>query len=516
MPTSRTLALLLLANPLVATAQPAPSERIQGSNHYTDTVLVANTPELEPLVMVDPLLGNAWGLAIRPPGAGGHFWISNFNSGTTTTYVGDAHKPDGTFMPLFQDDLMQVRIPIGAGKREDGPPIVPISQPTGQVFNHSSSDFVVSGEGITAASKFIFVTAEGTISGWTEIKDPATGVLRRQTSSVITIDQSALYHDDRLRFTGCAVTDLPRDNRLYVTNFIENRVEVYDAAWSRVELPAGRFMYPDQPGNFHIWNIQYFRTGPEGEGRLWGVYAMMEEPWEEDPDFGAIAEFDLEGNFIRRFTTSMDTDPYADSELKAPWGIAIAPDDFGPLSNCMIVANFGNGTLPAFDLATGDFVDWVRDNSGEIMSVDGVWGILFGNGVALGDTNALYYAAGPRSEFDGTFGSVRHTPSTCPTIERQPESVTLSAGQRSAELSIHAPGPVRSTHQWQTELNPGQWSDLSDGLLDGGTSIHGSQTPRLRLSAIDRHSSVRYRCVVTNACGSIISEPAAVTISEAR
>lgn len=503
---STLLTALALAQPDSTTSQP---------NRYTDTILAANNPDLNPLVMVDPLLGNGWGLAIRPPGAGGHFWISNFNSGATTTYVGDVHKPDGTFVPLFQDELMQVRIPIGTGKRQDGPRIVPISQPTGQVFNHSPTDFVITGEGITAASKFIFVTAEGTISGWTEINDPATGVVRRQTASVITIDQSQQYHDDRLRFTGCAVTDFPQDNRLYVTNFIENRVEVYDATWNLVELPAGRFRYPDQPANFHIWNIQYFRTGPNNEGRLWGVYAMQEEPWEEDPDFGAIAEFDLEGKFIRRFTTSMDTDPYADAELKAPWGIAIAPDNFGPLSNCMIVANFGNGTLPAFDMATGKFVDWLRDNNGDILSVDGVWGILFGNGVALGDTNALYYAAGPNSEFDGTFGTIRYTPDTAPTIQRHPQPVTLAADARVATLDIIAPNPVRCEYQWQAEFTPGSWTDLADGPLNNSvTSVAGSSTTTLRLTNLSPAAMTRYRCVITNAAGSIASEPAILTTSK--
>src|SRR6185295_3375543 len=110
-------------------------------NGYTNTVLVANSASYEPLFGVDPLLGNGWGIAIRPPGAGGHFWISNANTGTTTTYQGDVHGPAG-FVPLHQDSLTSVNIGAGAGVRVDGRPVVDTPQPTGQVFNHSTTDFV--------------------------------------------------------------------------------------------------------------------------------------------------------------------------------------------------------------------------------------------------------------------------------------------------------------------------------------------------------------------------------------
>jgi uncharacterized protein (TIGR03118 family) len=481
---------------------------------YTDTILVASDASYEPLALVDPLLSNGWGLAIRPPGAGGHFWVSNFNTGTTTTYVGDVHDESGNYTPLSQDYLLKVDIPRGAGLRVDGRPTADVPMVTGQVFNHSKTDFIVSGEGLTGASKFLFVTAEGTISGWTERKDPETGRMEFQTKTVIMVDQSHEYDDDRLRYTGCAVTDFPENNRLYVTNWWTDEVEVYDHQFKRVTIPKGAFRYPGQPDGFRAWNIQYFRTGPveaDGRraGRLWTAVAMMEEPWEEDPSFGAVCEFDLEGNFIRRLAIALDTDPYADSELRAPWGLAIAPDNYGPLSNTMLVANFGDGSIAGFNLDSNKFVDFMRDDDGNVILIDGIWGILFGNGVGLGDTNAMYYAAGPNNEFDGTFGTLRYTPQTCPKIIEHPASITVLPSQP-ATLRVHAPSPVKLQYQWQRAGADGSWIDVSNttDAAGAGTAIGGATSPELTIG--QGAFAGTFRCVVRNRCGMVYSKEAIV------
>ena len=370
---------------------------------YTSTVLVANDASYHPTVMVDPLLQNAWGIALRPPGAGGHFWISNFATGTTTTYVGDAHG-----VPLHQDSLQSVNIARGTGVRVDGRPTAEVPQPTGQVYNTSTTDFMISGEGITGPSKFIFVTGEGTISGWTEVPDPAhPGQTIRQTTSVLKVDQSPEYDDDRLRYTGVAVTDYAQNNRLYATNYITQEVEVYDKNFQRVTLPAERFRIPGMPADYHAWNAQYAHTGPNGAGRLWVAYAVGGDPWEQDNAQGAVGEFDLDGHFIRRLSIATDADPFADSELKAPWGMAFAPHDFGALSEALLIANFGDGTIAGYDVVTGQFIDYVRDTAGAPIAIDGLWGLTFGNGVSLGDANALYFTAGPNGERDGLLGSIR-------------------------------------------------------------------------------------------------------------
>lgn len=475
---------------------------------YTNTVLVANDPIYQPTIQVDFLLQNPWGMAIRPPGAGGHFWLSNFGSGTTTTYIGDVHTPTG-FLPLYQDSLKVVGIELGSGIRDDGRPRADPAQPTGQVYNYSTTDFVVSGQGITAASKFIFVTGEGTISGWTERTDEQ-GVLRRQFRSVITIDQSSQYDDDRLRYTGCAITDYPSNNRLYVTNWIENRVEVYDHLWQPVATQPGAFTYPGQGGDYYPFNIQYFRTGPNGEGRLWVAYAQADDPWEQHATTGAVAEFDLDGTFIRRLVISPDTDGFADSELRNPWGLAIAPANFGPLSNTMLVANFGDGTIAGFDLTTMQFVDFLRDNAGEPIIVDGIWGMTFGNGVRLGDLDALYYAAGPNSEIDGTFGSIRLTSTLCPVIATQPAPLTQACPGDSVTLTIAAPGPAAQTYQWE-RLQADQWLPLTDGPVEGVGIVGGSTSPHLTLAAAV--ASATLRCTLSTPCGSLSSDISQLSIT---
>lgn len=481
-------------------------------NAYVNTVLVANHERYEPLVMVDPLLENGWGIAIRPPGAGGHFWISNANTGTTTVYVGDVHRADGSFMPLFQDELTVVEIPQGHGVVDNGVTYQWDSMPTGQVFNHSGTDFVVSGEGVSAASKFIFVNGDGTISGWTEKRD-AQGVLHRQTKSVIMVDNSHTYNNEMLVYTGCAITDFPNGNKLYVTNTLTNEVEVYDHEFRRLPVGADKFRYPiTQPmtnQEYHPWNIHYLRTGPNGEGRLWVMYIVLEDPWEEDPTEGAVAEFDLDGNFIRCLTTPGRPCPLAAYELRAPWGIALAPSNFGPFSNTLLIANFTDGTIPAFNRENGEFIDFLRDVNGEPISADGVWGILFGNGVALGDTNALYYAAGPEAEVGGTFGTIRWVTGTCPRIATQPTDRETPRDE-SVWFHVNAPSPVKLAYQWQTQVG-GNWVDITDGVSIAGGIALGTASEHLLLSDVTTDAVFRVR--ISNDCGEIISEPVSLAVS---
>jgi hypothetical protein len=277
-------------------------------------------------------------------------------------------------------------------------------------------------------------------------------------------------------------------------------------------MPPGSFAAPAvfQSLGYKPWNIQYFRSGPGGAGRLWIAFSLLEDPWEEDPDFGVVAEYDLDGNYIRRLQTSLDIDPYADMELRDPWGIAFAPANFGPLSGMILVANFGDGTIPAFDPQTGAFVDFVRDASGEPMVVDGIWGITFGNGVGLGDTNALYYAAGPNGEVDGTFGTVRFTPDTCPRIAHQPVSALVCSAAGSATFTVSAPGPTRQSSQWQVESTPGVWTDLVDGPVPGVGSIAGATSPAVVING--PVASTTLRCLISNECGTVLSDAVTLTV----
>jgi uncharacterized protein (TIGR03118 family) len=362
------------ASPSRATAPAKTPARL---NAYRQVNLVSNLPVLKPQIL-DPLVKDAWGIAIRPPGAGGHFWINNTQTGTSTTYVGDTPE-----RPLFQDDLLLVTVP---NSRLYYPHPETTSQPTGIVYTgHSLTDFIVtgpgtSGEPITGASKFIFVGLDGAISGWT------TG----QKDSVITIDTSA----DGSMFTGLAVTEEKSGNRLYVCDFGLETFSVYDHQWNPVKV-KGDFRIPGVERYYTPYNMQYL------DGKLIVTLARQgDDPGEEDvyPGYGYVAEFDLEGNFLAAYEHGLF--------LNAPWGVAVAPDNFGAMSGTLLIGNFGDGRVLAYNRTTRRFVDFLRDERGQPIEIDGLWGILFGNGVHLGRTNHLYFAAGPNGEEDGLFGKL--------------------------------------------------------------------------------------------------------------
>jgi uncharacterized protein (TIGR03118 family) len=94
--------------------------------------------------------------------------------------------------------------------------------------------------------------------------------------------------------------------------------------------------------------------------------------------------------------------------LNSPWGLAIAPENFGPVAGSLLVGNFGDGTIAAFDLSSGQFRDYLCDDTGKLIQIDGLWGLVFGNGVSLGDSDSLYFTAGPNGEQDGIFGRLRY------------------------------------------------------------------------------------------------------------
>lgn len=342
-------------------------------NVYRQVNLVANSAAYKP-VIVDPLLVNGWGIAIRPPGAGGHFWINNAVTGTSTTYVGDVGG-----VPISQDELLYVTVP-NTSTYANQPEA--LSQPTGIVYTgRSSTDFMVSGEGITGASKFIFVGLEGGISGWT------TG----QQHAVLMVDSSL----QNSWFSGCAVTEQASGNRLYVADLgSERKVRVYNHLWQEIQT-AGNFSAPDiDDTRWSVHNIQFL------DGKLFAAIGFDDDDDGEVeggyPGFGYICEFDLEGRWLATYEHVL--------ALDAPWGFAIAPANFGAMSNLLLVSNFGDGTIIGFDRTTRKFVDYMRDERGEPVAVEGIWGILFGNGTTLGEANHLYFAAGPNQELDGLFG----------------------------------------------------------------------------------------------------------------
>ncbi|HEY7649570.1 MAG TPA: TIGR03118 family protein [Methylomirabilota bacterium] len=378
-------------------------------NAYELRILVVNKPELaqpDTSPIVNPLLLNPWGTAIRPAGAGGHIWLANAGSATVTEYVGDVFDAAGNFIPLFQDGLKVVYV--------DGSPI-------GQVFSSSASDFPVTAPAcpdsdatecppgtpdVTVPARFIVSTEEGQIAAWGE-QTLATGPVRfrRFVTIVDNAGEGALYR-------GLAVTGAPSANLLYAANFAQDRIEVYDSQWRRLSPLVRhrfghfrRFAKPHQvPADYVPFSVHYLA------GKVYVAYAQLVQPG--DPDFdpedpiaeracagcGFVVEFDTDGHHLRTFEPR--------GRLNAPWGMAIAPRNFGKFSNTLLVGNFGDGTIVGFDRHTGKQIGYLRDPEGAPIVVDGLWGLFFGNGVSLGRADFLYFTAGPNGEEDGVFGSL--------------------------------------------------------------------------------------------------------------
>lgn len=352
------------------------------ADHYRgirQTNLVANRPGYG-AALIEPELRNAWGIAIRPAGLGGHFWIGASKTAQSIEYVGDVGAT-----PLFQDELKTVHT---------------LGPTTGVVFN-PGAQFVITqphgnGSSITNAAKFLFANLSGTITAWTE-KPNGAGGFDRPDGSVTVVDATARHS----AFVGVAVS--PAADRLYAADFgAQPALRVYDGAFAEVGALANPFRPGGQaePEGFEAFNVQ--TLGEPGRQRVFVGYGRHVAPGAPLPPEGRLAEFDADG----RLVGAWDGKNY----LNYPWGMAIAPEGFGLYADCLLVGNFGDGTIVAFDPRRKEAVDYVRDAKGERVVIDGLWGLQFGNGASLGEADRLYFAAGPAKEADGLFGKLQADP----------------------------------------------------------------------------------------------------------
>jgi uncharacterized protein (TIGR03118 family) len=391
---TRTASHLVVSLALIASVAMAPLTANAAEGHYLQRNLITNfrdkyRTQLEPgrKTLQNKRVLNAWGLALRPAGAGGHWWIANTDSGTVVTYVGDT---DTT--PLFQDALKTVLVEPAPATPEQSP------TPTGQVFS-GSDEFPCAGMSFTGApiaapSRFLVVTEDGNLQCWAE-----TGSRQAERMRSFTL---AVNGESGSVYKGLAVTPFRYGNRLYAANFGLRRIDTLDGAYQ--PILNGAFARPAHvPEDFAPFNIQFLEYGIDGVPRqgLFVAYARTtEDPVEEEqgPGLGYIAEFDLDGRHLRTL--------HASRRLNAPWGLVIAPEGFGPFSKRLIVGNFGDGTLVAFGLKSGRQRGYLRGRDRQATQIDGLWGLAFGNGASLGRANYLYFTAGPNGEADGLFGSL--------------------------------------------------------------------------------------------------------------
>ena len=295
-------------------------------------------------VHTDPLLVNAWGLAYGP---GGPFWISDNGSGWSTLYTA-AGVEEG----------LKVLIPTAGG---DGP-----GSPTGIVFN-GSSDFNVQGW----PAIFLFATLDGTISGWAPQSNANDAIVAVTTPGAV--------------YTGLAISSNTSGNFLFAADNANNKVDVFDSTFKLVNS----FTDTTLPAGFAPFGIQDF-------GGL--LYVSFASP--SGASGGYIDVYSEGGISLKRLAQG--------GPLNQPWGFAIAPKNFGPLSNTLLVSNNTNsGTINAFNSVTGQFVGTIRNTTGKDIVINQLWGIEFGGGSPKdGFTNELFFTAGPDNNLAGTFGKI--------------------------------------------------------------------------------------------------------------
>jgi uncharacterized protein (TIGR03118 family) len=316
----------------------------------------------------DPNLVNGWGVAFNPFGP---VWVADNGAGVSTLYDGA-----GNLVPLV------VQIP-SAGNAFGG------GNPTGIVFN-GSSGFVVSGNGLSGPSRFIFASEDGGIAGWApNLERPIA------THAVRVIDNSrtgAIYK-------GLALSAGGSGSLLYAADFHNARVDVFDADFKPVTLPAGAFTDPSLPAGFAPFGLQAIN------GDIYVSYAKQDADRHDDvkgKGLGFVDVFDPNGKLIKRVVSR--------GKLNAPWGMALAPAGFGRFANRLLVGNFGDGRINAYDLASGEFVGRLKGSDRRPIEIDGLWGLAFGNGFANQPVNTLFFAAGPGDEQHGLYGRIDVVP----------------------------------------------------------------------------------------------------------
>ena len=331
---------------------------------YAATTLVTDT--VTGAAHTDSNLINAWGLAFNPGGFG---WVADQGTSKSTFYDGNGS---------LQSPIVNVP---GLGG------------PTGVVSN-SGSGFIVTeagagsglgglygGSGTTSGSSlFIFDTLAGTIAGWSDTVDP---------NNAITVYDSG----GTAAYTGLAILN-GSVNQLYAADFKGGKIDVFNSSFTKI-TPTGGFSDPALPSGYSPFGIQAIG------GQLYVSYAQVNTSTGHEAvgaGLGFVDIYDMNGVLVKRLISN--------GALNAPWGMVMAPANFGPFSNDLLVGNFGDGKVNVYDPSTGTMLGTLSDSTGAALVVPGLWGIAFGNGANSQPTNTLFFAAGPGSEAHGAYGRI--------------------------------------------------------------------------------------------------------------
>lgn len=320
------------------------------SSSYAAHLPAATTFQIVPLVSdqagiapnTDPDLVNPWGLSQQP---GGPLWVSDNGTDLSTLY----DRTTGVKQALI------VAIPHGA--------------PTGQVY--APTGFNVTEGGLTGHSAFIFDTESGFIEGWAPSVDA--------TNAVVAVDHSA----QGSVYKGLALSTTPS---LYAADFVNNEVEIYDSKFNQTK----KFTDGDLPKNYAPFNVAFLNNN------IYVAFAKREKHGFDElhgKGLGYVDIFNTKGKLIKRLI--------ANGKLNAPWGLAIAPSSFGTFAGSLLVGNFGDGKINAYDATTGSFIGTLGDSDGKPLVIDGLWALDPGPG------NAVTFSAGPDDESHGLIGLIQ-------------------------------------------------------------------------------------------------------------
>lgn len=347
---------------------------------YSQANLVADTPGIAS--HTDSQLSNPWGIALFP---GQPFWIANNNGGTSTLYDGSGNK-----------NALVVQIPTASVNP------CQVGCPTGVVASSFGADF--------GGAQFIFDTEDGILASWSQ-GITATKVVDNSAAGAV--------------YKGLALLSSGSGNFLLAANFRSGKVDVFDRAFKAATLP-GSFSDPSLPAGYAPHGIHLINN------QIYVAYALQDGP-KHDPVLaagnGVVNIFDTNGNFVRRFASG--------GSLNAPWGVAVSPANFGEFSNAVLIGNFGDGTINAYD-SGGNSLGQLTDTGGKPIANPGLWELLFGQ--TSGDANTLYLTAGGSDQTHGLFAtlqaaqgvtagdfSLSATPMTASIANGTPATINVSA-----------------------------------------------------------------------------------------
>jgi uncharacterized protein (TIGR03118 family) len=327
------------------------------ASQYAQRNLVSNQAAAAELQ--DSNLVNAWGLAFGPNTPA---WVADNGADVSTLYSGAVGNT-----PVMNVGLV-VSIPDGA--------------PTGAVFN-GSDGFVVSDGMNSGPALFLFSSEAGTITGWNPAVPPPP--FSTEAQNAVTVPGAI--------FKGLAIADTATGPQIYATDFHNSEVDVWDSSFTPIDTP-GAFTDPGIPHRFAPFGIQAVN------GDIVVTYAKQDRDAEDDVagrGLGFVDVYDTDGTLLRRFASR--------GPLNAPWGIALARHGFGRASGALLIGNFGDGHINAYDPVSGEFLGALRGKHHSKLEIDGLWALEFGNGV-IGTRQTLLFTAGPNDESDGLFGAI--------------------------------------------------------------------------------------------------------------